>query len=405
MSFFAGKSVNCGHQSSAFLRYCAGLGLVLWLAGCAVQPKITAPSPGAQAPRSLHIQSLWYRQSQSGLPDPVAGILPVVDKQRLFVADIQGHLIAMDRTTGQRLWQLGVAALIQHNGDINTLTGGLSLGGGLLLMGTSEGEVIALDAATGKPGWRSRLSSEILSPPVYSDGVVVVHVNDGRIFGLNAASGKRLWVYESSVPSLTLRGTSTPLIADERVFVGLANGKMVALSLREGQVIWETTVAIPAGRSELERVVDIDGDPVISKGVIFAAAYHGRVVAMSAVSGRILWSRDISAYHGLVVTPDQVYVSDDRNQLWALDRHNGAVLWKQSSLTSHRITRATIYRTMPVLADDAGDVYWLSWQDGHIITHKEFGKAGFSLPPLVADNMIYLKDRFNALYALQAEER
>jgi len=404
MPFPGGQLVKRSYKLRSILHACLGLVLVLWLAGCAVQPQTTVPAPDAEVTPRLHIQSLWYRQSQSGLPDPVAGMSPVVDKQRLFIADIQGRLIAMDRATGQRLWALGITAG-QHHGDINALTGGLGLGGGLLLMGTSEGEVIALDAATGKPDWRSRLSSEILSPPVYSDGVVVVHVNDGRIFGLNAASGKRLWVYESSVPSLTLRGTSTPLIADGRVFVGLANGKMVALSLREGQVIWETTVAIPAGRSELERVVDIDGAPVISKGVIFAAAYHGRVVAMSAVSGRILWSRDISAYHGLVVTPDQVYVSDDRNQLWALDRRSGAVLWKQSSLAGHIITRTTVYHKMPMLADDAGDVYWLSWQDGHIIAHKKFGKAGFSLPPLVADNMIYLKDRHNALYALQVEER
>ena len=330
---------------------------------------------------------------------------PVADQRHLFVADIRSAIRAMDPRSGRRLWATSVSPFRQRNGDPNILTGGLGRGGGLLLMGTREGEVVALDPVSGKLRWRSRLSSEILSPPVYGEQVVVVHANDGRIFGLNATSGKRLWVYESAVPSLTLRGTSTPLVADGRVFVGLANGKMVALSLREGQVAWETTVTIPAGRSELERVVDIDGDPVIREGVIYVAAYHGRVVALSAVSGRILWSRDISAYLGPVVASEQVYVSDDSNQLWALDRHSGAVLWKQDGLTAHAITRASVYHRMPVLADDAGTVYWLSWQDGHVIAKKECGQAGFSLPPLVAGNIIYLKDRFNALYALQVEER
>ncbi|MFQ5487360.1 MAG: outer membrane protein assembly factor BamB, partial [Gammaproteobacteria bacterium] len=292
----------------------------------------------------------------------------------------------------------------QGGSEAVEIAGGLGQGEGILLLGSREGEVIVLAREDGAQLWRSPVSSEILSPPVSDGRVVVVLVNDGRIFALDGSSGKRLWVYESSVPALSLRGTSTPLLDSRKAIVGLANGKLVALSLQKGKVIWEATVAVPEGRSELERIVDIDGDPLLRDGVVYAAAYHGRVVAVSVATGRILWSRDLSTYHTMALDKDHLYVSDEEGVLWALDPRSGAVLWKQDELQGRNLTAPALDGTLLVVGDNTGYLHWLSPEDGALLARYHVSEVGLPGPLVTRDGRLYLKDLHNAVYVLETEK-
>ncbi len=354
---------------------------------------------------NVKVHALWYRQSQTGHDVDEALLQPVADGRHLYFADVRSRVMAVDVRHGGQWWETQIAPHPAHGGrEAVEITGGLGQGEGILLLGSREGEVIVLASEDGALLWRSTVSSEILSPPVSDGQVVVVHVNDGRIFALDGHSGKRLWVYESSVPALSLRGTSTPLIDSRKVIVGLANGKLVALSLKEGKVIWDATVAVPEGRSELERIVDVDGNPLLRDGVVYAAAYHGRVVAVSVATGRILWSRDLSTYHTMALDRDHLYVSDEDGIVWALDPRSGAVLWKQDELQGRGLTAPALDGTLLVVGDNTGYLHWLSPQDGTLLARYRVSEAGLPGPLVIRDSRLYLKDRHNAVYVLETEK-
>ena len=380
--------------------------VVLLLGACSIVVEDKSDAPRLKyLPGELEIKQLWYRQSQSGHMLDEVQLEFIVGQGKLIFVDLHGYITALRLKDGRKLWAFAVPPDPDKGDGQILLSGGLGKGEGLILFGTREGEVITLSREDGSEKWRAWISSEIISPPVIDGDTVVVHANDGRIFGLNSADGKRLWVFESTVPALSLRGTSMPVIDGQQVIVGLAGGKVVSLSRREGKVLWESVVAVPEGRSELERIVDIDGTPVIRDGVIYVAAYHGRVAALSLATGRILWTRDMSSFHSVAVDDKQVYVADDQDRLWALDRRSGAVLWRQDALLKREITEPVLYDDTVVVGDAVGYVHWLSKTDGEIVARYELSEVGFNLPPLVAGDALYLKDRHNAIFAISARPR
>ncbi len=388
------------------LRFLPLLALALLLGACSITVEDKSDAPRLKyLPGSLDVKQLWYRQSQSGHMLDEVQLEFILSEDKLIFVDLHGYITALRLKNGRKLWAFAVPPDETRGDGQILLSGGLGKGEGLILFGTREGEVITLSLEDGSEHWRAWISSEIISPPVIKGDTVVVHANDGRIFGLNGADGRRLWVFESSVPALSLRGTSMPVIHGQQAIVGLAGGKVVSLSLREGKVLWESVVAVPEGRSELERIVDIDGAPVIRDGVVYVAAYHGRVAAISVATGRILWTRDMSSYHGVAVDEGQVYVADDQDRLWALDRHSGAVLWRQDALAKREITMPVFYGDSIVVADAAGYVHWVSKADGEIVARHELSEVGFNLPPLVSGDVLYLKDRHNAIFAITAKRR
>ncbi|HFD92424.1 MAG TPA: outer membrane protein assembly factor BamB [Gammaproteobacteria bacterium] len=382
------------------------LAAILLLGACSITVEEKSDAPRLKyLPGELEIRQLWYRQSQSGHMLDEVQLEFILGQGKLIFVDLHGYITALRLKNGRKLWAFAVPPDPDRGDGQILLSGGLGKGEGLILFGTREGEVITLSLEDGSEHWRAWISSEIISPPVIDGDTVAVHANDGRIFGLDAADGRRLWVFESTVPALSLRGTSMPVIHGRQVIVGLAGGKVVSLSRREGKVLWETVVAVPEGRSELERIVDIDGTPVVRDGVVYVAAYRGRVAALSIATGRILWARDMSSFHSVAVDEGQVYVADDQDRLWALDRRSGAVLWRQDALLKREITAPVLYDGTLVVGDGAGYVHWISKTDGEIVARHELSGVGFNLSPLVADGVLYLKDRHNAIFAISARRK
>jgi outer membrane protein assembly factor BamB len=309
-------------------------------------------------------------------------LVPFVAGERVFVADRSGIVRAYALEKGKQLWQSKTRVAI---------SAGPGVGDDLVVVGSSDADLIALDAETGQQRWRTSVSSEVLSVPQIYRGIVVVQTVDGNLAGLDAASGERLWIQGRTVPVLTLRGTSTALVEGGAVIAGFANGKMTALDIRSGAPVWEAVVAVPSGRSELQRMVDVDANPVVRDGVLYVASFQGQMAAVGLQNGRVLWNRDMSAYAGIAVDSGQVYVSDENSEVWALDRDSGASLWKQGALRRRALTGPTVAGGYVAVGDFAGYVHLLSRLDGSIAGREKVdGKGILASPVALGDRLLVL---------------
>lgn len=375
------------------------LGLLLALAGCATvtnyfeggASNLKPPTPLTAFTPKFKVKQLWQRQVGSGTGSSYRKLAPALWGKVVYADARDGVVAAFDAVSGKRLWAAHTDA---------PLSTGPGLDRDHVYLGTSKGEVIALARADGKRAWRVWLSSEVLATPVAADGVVVARTIDGRIYGLSAADGKRLWVYDSTVPLLTLRGASTPAISHGGVIAGLANGKVVVLLLKTGQKAWETTLAVPQGQSELQRLVDIETTPVVVGRVVYVASYHGRVAALELRTGTVIWARKMSTDTNIAVGPDNLYVSDTQGRVWALDRQSGATVWRQDKLEARRPTAPSIYRDGVVVGDYAGYVHWMSREDGAFVARTRVDGGAVVSAPLIRGNVVYVYTAGGTLSAL-----
>ena len=339
-----------------------------------------------------NIQSIWEVNAGASSSKLYVRLLPAIDGEKLFTAGVSGRVSAINAKTGSEHWQVDTDLKVR---------GGPGAGNGMVFIGTADAEVVALSQQDGKELWRSRVSSEVLAAPQVGSDVVVARSIDGRIYGLNAADGKRLWIYDSKVPVLTLRGMSAPVIDGRGVVAGLANGRLVALRLVDGIVLWESSVAVPRGRSELDRIVDIDSEPVIANGVIHAVTFQGNIATMALENGRGLWRREMSSHAGLSADAKYLFVTDDKSHVWALDRRNGQSYWKQAKLHARRVTSPTPYGNYVVVGDLEGYVHILSRDDGSFVARKQVSSSPIIAAPIVDGDMIYVSGSDGRVSALK----
>ncbi len=370
--------------------------VLLLITGCsAFSAKDNAEPPAelVKLESRLKIQELWDR-SFEGSEEAYLKIAPALDHDRLYVAEPSGEVSALDPETGKTLWSVDL--------DV-PISGGPGVAQGLVAVGTEEAELIVLNAEDGSERWRKRVSSEVLSVPAVGRGQVVCRTIDGRIIAFSSNDGEQRWVYDRSVPVLTLRGDSSPLLHDAQVLVGFANGKLVALNLNSGAPNWEALVAAPSGRTELERVVDVDAELKLVEGTVYAAAYHGELAAVSEISGVVLWRRELSSHAGLDANWRQLFITDESDHIWSLDTTNGATLWQQKALHARRLSAPAMVEGDLVVGDFDGYVHWLSQYDGRMLARKRVSGEAIRVQPLVRDGIVYVYDQGGTLTALRAE--
>ena len=367
------------------------LPVLLLLTACSSKQHIElVPTPLVAVNTAYVAQKAWkYSLSLDGDKAHGHAQEAIVTGDSVYIGDSKGVVHGVDATQGSERWR---------NETGLSLSSGVSFAAeqGLVLAGSHDGDVIAIDAADGQTRWHSHVSSEVLAPPVVSDGVVVIHSIDGKLSALDINDGRQLWSHQVMVPTLSLHGISVPLIYQGLVVAGLADGRVVALALKDGRVIWETVVAVPQGRSELERLVDVDANPVQFDGVLYAAAYQGRVAAIDMRSGRLIWARDLSVFSGLAVDNKALYIVDDKDALWALSRNNGATLWKQEALLARSLTAPLLTGGQIIVADVEGYVHWLNPRDGSFFARARIAKKEIS---------VLQKDDADALYAVSQDGR
>jgi len=375
---------------------------VFLLAGCGTMADPTSwfgddvkevePNELTDFEKTLQVKILWDTDTGSGTDNLRLRLIPRVDGGRVYAADSDGQVQAFDSLTGERIWGVDL--------DL-PLSGGPGSGDGLVLLGTTDGEVVALNAENGEQLWKAQVSSEVLSVPAAESGVVVVHSIDGKLVGLSTADGKPLWLYSRKVPVLTLRGSSSPVINGGVVYTGFAGGKLVAVDLQKGFVQWEVSITAPSGRSELERMVDIDGDPFISDGTVYVATYQGELAAVSEYSGTLLWRRKLSSYSGIDADWRNLYVSDDAGNVWGINPVNGAAMWKQDKLLNRRLSAPAVIDGYVVVGDYEGYLHWLSHDDGKMVARTRIGSAAITSPPVMSDGVVYVFGDGGALAAVQ----
>ncbi|HEY7839979.1 MAG TPA: outer membrane protein assembly factor BamB, partial [Gammaproteobacteria bacterium] len=369
----------------------AVIGCALLCAGCAgVSDSVTRfmggkdntepPSPLVEFQSKLNVIELWSASVGGGTAEQYLKLVPALSTQRLYVADSDGRVEALDATNGTRLWSTDVDERI---------TGGPGVGENAVLVGTGEGGVIALDSETGRRLWRATVSSEVLSPPLKSEGIVIVRTNDGKVFALDGAKGTQMWIYDRTVPALTLRGTSSPVIVRGVVIAGFDAGRLAALDLRTGRLLWEVSVATARGRSELERMVDIDSDPLIVDDVIYVTTFQGQLAAVQLDGGRILWSRDISSYAGFTADESYIYLTDDNSNVWTFDRYSGATHWRQELLHARAATGPASIGNFTVVGDLEGYLHWMHKSDGSFVARTRLSSRRIIVQPLVAGKVLY----------------
>jgi len=312
-------------------------------------PKVK-PAELAAIQTTAELRSVW--QANVGSAGEFT-FSPVVVGDSVYAAARDGAVARFDG--GRQVWRIAAG---------QPISGGVGSDGKLVVVGTPKGEVLAFDAATGRETWKARVSSEVLAAPVVGDGLAIVRSGDSRIFGLDAADGKRRWVFQRSTPTLSLRSNVGVVLAGRHTLAGFPGGKLVAIANNNGAAVWEATVALPKGSTELERVADVTSSPVVSGSTVCAAAYQGRVACFDSNSGNTLWSRDMSSSAGLDIDSRYVYIADDKGAVHALDRNSGASVWKQDKLSNRGLARPLALGLQVAVADYQGVVHLLRAEDG-----------------------------------------
>lgn len=343
-----------------------------------------------------NVQQLWETRVGAGTEDQFIRLIPALADGRIYAASHDGTVMALDALSGQRLWEVNTKLPI---------SGGVGLSGNeLVLVGTDKGQVAALRQADGQEAWRVTVSSEVLAPPRAASGIVVVRTGDGKFTGLDARSGERRWTYAHAMPALSLRGNAPPLLTRTLVIAGLDTGKLLVLSLDRGLPVTEKTIAPPRGRTEIERLIDIDSEPRAFGENLYLASYRGGVAALDMRSGNLLWNRELSSHAGLDVDAQHVYVSDETDAVLALDRRDGGTLWKQAELAGRRLSAPTASDDHVVVGDFEGYLHWLSKSDGRIVGRIRAAGKGIIAPPIAAGNTVFVYGKGGTLGAFRAGE-
>jgi len=356
---------------------------------------VAPPSELVEFTNEFEPQVVWSVDTGDGTSDEYSDLSVWIQGDNIVAVDSEGTVGSYNSQSGKNIWKLKLDVPVKA---------GVGGGEGLIYIGTVKGTIIALDENNGVVKWKQKLTSEVLAPAKASKGVVVARTADGRMSGLSVEDGKVLWNYQRTVPLLSLRGTSAPVLKDDKVIAGYDNGKLVALSLLDGSVLWEKSVAVPRGRTELDRLVDIDADPVIVNDLIYVVAFHGRMAALRVDTGDIVWARDMSSRAGLDVEQfNAVYVTDDEDNVWAIQDGTGDGLWRQTRLIRRKLTASVIVANNVIVGDLEGYVHWLSRDDGRFVSRLKIADSAIRSKPVVKDNIVYVMANDGTLTALRVQ--
>ncbi|HWX66544.1 MAG TPA: outer membrane protein assembly factor BamB [Rhodanobacter sp.] len=377
------------------------LASLVTLAGCHSFKKenVQPPTPLAKDFKpTVQVTRLWHTHVGDGAGVSGARLRPAVVDGVLYADSTDGKLAAFDAVSGKTLWSKSSST---HGwfgwGDTKRkdalYAGGPAVSGDLLAVGTLDGHVYGVNAKDGGPRWEAELKSEVLTSPVIVGDMVLVRTSDGRVYALDAKTGERRWVYDQgSVPLLSLRDNGPLLVANGVLFFGSDDGKLVALRLDNGAKLWEQKLGSGEGRTEIDRLNDVDGAIVLDGSTLYGAAYHGNLAAVDGPSGRPLWSRPFSSFGSLALNGNAVFGVNDESQVWAFDKNGGADMWKNNALKYRWLTSPAVQGNYIVAGDMEGYVHWLQTSDGALAARERLSKKAIRAQPLVVGDTVYIED-------------
>ncbi len=363
-------------MKSDFRLFCLFAG-VMFLGACSSLNPFSAsrpePAPLADIKSDIKTEKVWSFNVGS------AGkyvFQPVAIGDVVFAAAANGEIVRLEN--GRAVWRVRAD---------KKLSAGVGSDGRLVVVVAEDGTLIAIDAITGDERWNTALEQEVLSPPSVSTDIVVVRTSDHRLIAVDPEDGARRWMYQRNNPSLGLRSHTGVLVEGGAVLAGFPGGKLVALEASKGTTVWELTVALPRGATELERITDVTGTPVLGQREICAVAFQGRAACFDLTNGNSLWTRDISSSVGMDRDARLAVITDAADAVVALDANNGSSAWKQDGLGHRLVSRPLLVADYVVVGDYAGYLHVLSSSDGDFISRARIGGA-------VRSDIIHFGDGF-----------
>jgi outer membrane protein assembly factor BamB len=363
------------------------------LLACSKDELVQPPAELVDINSTLVVERLWSTSIGGGGEKLRLALGLAEAGGTLYAASRDGEVYALDAASGDTRWKADTGL---------ALSAGPGVGEGLVAVGTNGGDVVALEADTGKQRWRRNVGGEVLAAPLVSGERVVVRTVDGRLKALATSDGQEAWMVEDLVPRLSLRGTAPPVRAGDVVLCGFDSGKLMAVSLAGGEILWQAQVSSPRGRSELERLADVDSAVHASGDDVYAVGYQGRVAMMALDSGQIWWARDLSSYRGLTLDDDQLYVSTSDGDVAALRRRDGTTVWQQTGLKRRGLSTPAMHAGSIVVGDFDGYLHWIDRGSGRFVARQRPGKARIAAGPVVVDDRLYVIDEGGRVAAFRS---
>jgi outer membrane protein assembly factor BamB len=389
-------------QSLRYLRFIPLCAALLLLSGCGMfdwlkssKNKELEPMELTDFDAEVRLRRQWSVNVGDGQGDKYNRLDPAISGNRIFAAGNNGLVVAVDRESGRTEWR-------QRLDDV-VLTGGVGVGGGLVLVGTEKAQVIALEADTGAVRWQSDVTSEVLAAPASDGRVVVVQTVDGNLIGLDAQNGMQRWIYESQVPALSLRGTSAPVIVQNSAIAALATGSVISVALDNGTLRWEERVAIPTGRSEIDRMVDIDGNLVQFEGQLLAPSYQGYFSSIDPATGQTRWRVKESSSNSASFGFGNVYIVSEGDIVKAYRPGQDATVWTNDKLQRRRLSAPLGFSNYVAVGDFEGYVHLLSQSDGRFVGRIKVDGDGVRADMLASGNTLYVFGNSGTLAAYQVQ--
>jgi outer membrane protein assembly factor BamB len=368
--------------------------LALLLVACSskdIDPE-TLPAELVSFKSSVKVKKLWSQGVGSGTEYLRLALRPAEHGDTIFAAAHDGKIRALEAESGKTIWKADTEL---------PLSAGPATDGELVVAGSSNGDVIALDAATGDFIWAVQVTSEVLSAPAVAPGKVVVRTVNGKLTALDSRNGEQLWSVQQSMPRLSVRGTSTPVISRNLVICGFDNGRVSAVDLSDGGVIWDVLLDPPSGRTAIERLVDVNSTIQVAGSDVYAVGYQSRLGAIAAESGQLIWSRELSSYSGMAIDFKTIYLDDQRSELLALSRASGRELWRRDDLRNRDLTAPALVSDALVVGDFEGYLHWFDIATGDPIARVRAGSERITSQPLVVNDILYVMNDGGNLYAFK----
>ncbi len=410
---------NLGRASAKFFSLAV---LIAFLGGCSTISGWFTDDEELEIRRLAPIESefkvteAWSRGLSNGVENYYSRLRPALGYDLVFAASRQGIVAAFDEQSGKQVWERDLATYedegylsflsnLFSDGISAKISGGLAVSYEKVYFGTEDGLVFALNAKTGETEWQVSLRGEVIASPSVDENVVLVNTGSGVMYALDAFTGEEVWTYESDVPALSLRGISGPVAANGGAIVGTASGKLVVNIIGTGQTAWEQAVASPSGATELERIVDIDSQPLVLAGNIYVVSFDGTLASVELRSGRVIWKREYGSYRRVTSDGINLYVTDVNSNIFKIDRRNGVELWSQNTLKKRNLTAAEPIGEYLVVGDKWGFMHWLNKSDGKIVSRLDIGgddeDESIYAAPVVKGNRLYTQTREGDIYALE----
>ncbi|ATG16850.1 outer membrane protein assembly factor BamB [Providencia alcalifaciens] len=372
------------------------------LAGCSSETDSIVMAPLPQVENQFTPSIVWDKSIGNGVEQFYSELSPAWDGSAVYAADRKGLVKALELESGKELWSVDLS---KRTGFLSAnlsalLSGGLTIYDDKIFIGTERGTVIALNKENGEVLWDVEVAGEALSKPVVNGDMVIIHTSNGQLQALDTATGAIKWTVNMDTPSLSLRGESAPAVAFGAAIVGGDNGRVSAVLLSQGQLIWQQRISQVTSSTEIGRLNDVDMTPVIDDGKVYAIAYNGTLAALDMRSGQMLWKRDLGSINDMVLSGDNLYLVDQTDRVLSVRKSDGVTLWTQDQLLNRGLSAPEVYNGYIVVGDKEGYLHWLDTSTGGFVAQNKLNSSGIHSRPVIASDKLMVQARNGTVYLL-----